>query len=91
MAFKTAGDIECDVITNDVQDEIGGNIYRVKGYDDGNKAILDTSRGFPPTREALYRYDVVIISDINRHIFKKESFHFLTFTFSFSFSDMQGP
>jgi uncharacterized membrane protein len=58
-ALNQAGDIEIETLIVDQQLEVGGKLYRIR----------DPNRGFPTTREELFKYDVVICSDINRYVF----------------------
>ena len=58
-ALNQAGDIEIETLIVDQQLEVGGRLYRIR----------DPNRGFPTTREELFKYDVVICSDINRYVF----------------------
>ena len=58
-ALNQAGDIEVETLIVDQQLEVGGRLYRLR----------DPNRGFPTTREELFKYDVVICSDINRYVF----------------------
>lgn len=58
-ALNQAGDIEVDTLIIDEQLEVGGKLYR----------LSDPTKGFPVTRDELFKYDVVICSDINRYVF----------------------
>ncbi|MBN1518263.1 hypothetical protein JXA32_17005 [Candidatus Sumerlaeota bacterium] len=56
-------------------EEIEVDVYRLQNqYDVGGKLehVHDVSRVFPPTREEIFRYDVVICSDIGRFVFTTE-------------------
>lgn len=57
-----AEDIEMDMLLVDQQAGRGGRLYNYK----------DSSRGFPKTRKELFKYDVVICSDINKSIFTED-------------------
>jgi uncharacterized membrane protein len=61
-AFLETGLIDVEVFTVNVQSSRGGRLYHVK----------DKKRGFPTTCEELFKYDVIICSDINRYIFTEE-------------------
>lgn len=71
-AFKRAGDIECDLFMMPQQDARGQPLYYVRGFDENEKVILDGSRGIPRDREGWWKYDIVIISDIDRRTFSPE-------------------
>jgi uncharacterized membrane protein len=63
--------IEVDALTLNVTNSVGGSILmRATWNDPGN--IRKDSRGFPRTREELFRYDLVICSDIPQVAFTKE-------------------
>ncbi len=68
-AFKRAGDIECDLFMMAEQDTRGLPLYRVRGFDEDERVLLDESQGIPRDREGWWKYDVVIISDIDRNTF----------------------
>jgi uncharacterized membrane protein len=67
-AFQRAGDIECDLFQMPEQDKRGQPIYYVKGFDDSDQAVLDPTRTIPSDHEGWWRYDVIIISDIDRQM-----------------------
>ncbi|MEO7318152.1 MAG: glutamine amidotransferase, partial [Chthoniobacteraceae bacterium] len=71
-AFRRAGDIECDVFTMERQDARGLPLYYVRGFDENQRPVLDRGHGIPTDRAGWERYDVVIISDIDRRIFSNE-------------------
>ncbi|MFP4580643.1 MAG: glutamine amidotransferase [Candidatus Sumerlaeia bacterium] len=62
QAFLETGNIDVEVFTVDIQMGVGGRLYNVRA----------TNEGYPETREELYKFDVVICSDINRFIFSEE-------------------
>ena len=61
-ALEEIGDIEVLSLIVDQQRTVGGKLYRAG----------DPSRGYPDSREELFRYDVVICSDINRAVFTED-------------------
>ena len=71
-AFKRAGDIECDLFMMEQQNTPGRPLYYVRGFDENQRPIHDQSRGIPRDREGWWKYDVVIISDIDRRTFSPE-------------------
>ena len=61
-ALRETANIEVDIFTVDKQEEEGGKLFK----------IADQAQGYPTTREDLYKYDVIICSDVNRFIFTQE-------------------
>ncbi|MCL3779591.1 hypothetical protein EMN47_04220 [Prolixibacteraceae bacterium JC049] len=59
QSCREMGRIDVDSYVVDRQAAVGGQIYHVK----------TRKRGYPKSRKDLYKYDVVICSDINRTIF----------------------
>ena len=68
-AFQRAGDIECDLFQTRGWNERGKPVFYVTGFDEAEKSVLDFSRTMPGDRDGWWRYDVVIISDIDQEIF----------------------
>ncbi|MEQ1851532.1 MAG: glutamine amidotransferase, partial [Chthoniobacteraceae bacterium] len=68
VAFQRAGDIECDLFQMPEQDRRGQPIYFVSGFDEDGHAVLDPTRTIPSDRDGWWRYDVIIISDIDRQM-----------------------
>ncbi len=62
LALKGDGTIEVDSFVVDDQYSTSGRI----------RSIRDPRRSYPTTRRELFGYDVVISSDINRHLFTEE-------------------
>lgn len=62
-ALESTGEIEVDSFTPLSQRSNFANLYAIRGYIDG-RFDLDSSRSFPVTREELFRYDVILCSDI---------------------------
>ncbi len=71
-AFRRAGDIDCDLFTPVRQDARGEPLYYLRGFDERQDVVLDKSRGIPTDRDGWWRYDVIIISDIDRRVFSQE-------------------
>jgi uncharacterized membrane protein len=71
-AFRRSGDIDCDLFMMEHQNTPGRPIYYVKGFDKNQRVILDLNRGMPKDREGWWAYDVVIISDIDKHTFSDD-------------------
>ena len=71
-ALRRSGDIQCDLFMMEHQNTPGKPIYFVKGFDKDQHVILDLNRGMPMDREGWWSYDVVIISDIDKHTFSDE-------------------
>ncbi len=67
-AFQRTGEIECDLFQMPEQDKRGQPLYYVSGFDDADVAILDRTRTIPSDRDGWWRYDVIIISDIDRQM-----------------------
>lgn len=61
-ALQSDGSIEVDTFYVDDQWSTAGHI----------RAVKDPARGFPASREELFGFDVVIVSDVNRHIISDE-------------------
>jgi uncharacterized membrane protein len=69
LAFQRAGDIEVDLFQMVEQDKRGQPLFYVSGFDEAGESILDHTRTIPSDREGWARYDVIIISDIDRQMF----------------------
>jgi uncharacterized membrane protein len=68
VAFQRSGDIEWDLFQMVEQDKRGQPLFYVSGFDENGASILDQSRTIPSNREGWSRYDVIIISDIDRQM-----------------------
>ena len=75
-SWDAAGDIDWALYTPLSQYASEENLHRVKGFADG-RFVFDQARGFPQTREELFRYDVVICGDIPRGNFTDEQMNWL--------------
>ena len=69
-AWDSSGDIEYELITATSEYANEPNLYGVSLHNGEMK--LDLSRTFPKTREELYKFDVMMISDIPVGNFSKE-------------------
>lgn len=66
VAWDWYGDIEVDLMTNDVQRNAGGKLYGIKKFHSDGRIELDYKAKFPEDYNALSKYDLVILSDINK-------------------------
>ena len=62
-ALESTGEIEVDSFTPLSQRSDTPNLYYIRDFVDG-QFQLDASRTFPPNRAELFKYDVVICSDV---------------------------
>lgn len=70
MAFDAAGDIEYLCVTCQDQYLQAPNLFQVSFHN--GEMLLDRNVTFPTTREELYKYDVMIISDVPVGNFSKD-------------------
>lgn len=70
-AWEATGEIESELMTPITQYSSVKNLFKIRRFLGGGMEI-DTSHGFPKTRDELFSYDVVICSDIARGNFTEE-------------------
>ncbi|MBK1884504.1 hypothetical protein JIN85_18960 [Luteolibacter pohnpeiensis] len=70
-AWDATGEIESDLYSVIAQYSNTPNLFKIRRFLGGGMEF-DTTHGFPNTREDLYKYDVIICSDIARGNFTKD-------------------
>ncbi|MEO7319052.1 MAG: glutamine amidotransferase, partial [Chthoniobacteraceae bacterium] len=76
-AFRRAGDIECEEFAMEQQNGRGQPLYYVRGFDERERGVLDRGHGIPTDRAGWERYDVIIISDIDRQTFSAKQMEWI--------------
>lgn len=72
QALEEHGDIEVDLLCLNVHNNSGGSVLVSWPWKDGPRFRPDPTKSYPPTREELNRYDVIICSDIPSVAFTSE-------------------
>ncbi|MFN0127655.1 MAG: glutamine amidotransferase [Verrucomicrobiales bacterium] len=71
-ALEEHGDIEVDLLCLNVENNSGGSVLVSWPWKQGPRFRPDPTKSYPPTREELNRYDVIICSDIPSVAFTSE-------------------
>lgn len=76
-AWDATGEIETEMLSPITQYSSSKNLFRIRRFLGGGME-MDTTRGFPKTRDELFNYDVVICGDVPRGNFTEEEMQWVT-------------